>query len=427
MFIILDGHTERGCLSSLPTDVFISCNDGHPDSKCKVCTDNNCNKNIYPSNRQRCYRCDSSSDPNCEDEPNTLQACPIYQTSDGCVTQWVDGITRRGCSSEMTCKDLGRKNCRTCSGIGCNDIDLASQDIGKLGMFTGLPLTCYRCNGIESCSSSLGALDVCTGNIEQTCVTAFDEDGNVVARGCSDSLESTCQSDGKLCFDCKSNACNLARNENEFIDCISCDAENDKDCTFNVGSVKRSRKCYKTCMTALYPRTQDENPVYELVRTCLDDKDLDDRNICETSQDPKCKSCSGEKCNTDDLGSRKSCYQCKGDECQDPKQQTCRAVMDHDQCFVQWDETSSIVEMGCKSKYDPEEVNILLKAQQLWLCDEDNCNHFDNLPKAQRCLLCNSRTDSKCSTNPSEVKSTTNCAKEPYTQCYSRVFESKWM
>ncbi|TMW39937.1 hypothetical protein DOY81_014983, partial [Sarcophaga bullata] len=60
-----DGHTERGCLSN---------------SKCRICTDNNCNKNIYPSNRQRCYRCDSSSDPKCEDEPNTLQACPIYQT-----------------------------------------------------------------------------------------------------------------------------------------------------------------------------------------------------------------------------------------------------------------------------------------------------------------------------------------------------------
>lgn len=412
-------------MSSLSNENFISCHDGNPDSKCRICTDNNCNKSIYPSNRQICYRCDSSSDPNCENEPNVLQACPIYHTFDGCVTQWVDGITRRGCASEMDCNDLGRKNCRSCSGNGCNDINLASHDIGKVGIFTDLPLSCYTCNGTENCSSSIGALAVCTGNIEQTCTTVFDEEGNVIARGCSDSFENTCVSEGRLCYDCKSNGCNLAKSESEFVECVFCDADEDEDCSFNVDSVKRTRKCYKSCMTALYPRTKDEGPVYELIRTCLDDKDLDDRNSCEASQDPKCKSCSGEKCNTDELGTRKSCYQCIGDECQDLKPQTCRAVMDHDQCFVQWDETGSIIEMGCKSKYDPDEVNTLLKAKQLWLCDEDNCNHFDNLPAAQTCVLCNSKTDSKCAINPNDVETATTCAKMPYTHCYSRVLESK--
>ncbi|XP_065369864.1 uncharacterized protein LOC135962058 [Calliphora vicina] len=419
-----DGHTERGCLSKLPTDVFISCHDGNPNSKCRICTDHNCNNKIYPSNRQRCYRCNSSTDADCEDEPNVVQPCPLYQAQDACVVQWINGITHRDCASEITCEGLGRKNCRTCSENACNKLNLANEDIGDAGLFTDLPLNCYQCNSTEECKSSAVALGSCTENIKQTCTTVFNESGEVVGRGCSDSMENACSAEGNLCIDCKSNDCNVAKSENDYIDCVFCDAKNGDDCTFNVDAVKRTRKCYKGCMTALYPRTNDEHPVYELTRTCLDDKDLDDRNKCESSQDANCKSCSDEKCNKDDLGSRKSCYQCKGDECQIPKSQTCRAVLENDQCFLQWDETGSLIEMGCKSKYDPAEVDILVKEKYLWLCDEDNCNHIEDTPKSQTCVLCNSRTDSDCAIKPNDVQSSTTCGKAPYTQCYSRVLEN---
>lgn len=419
-----DGHTARGCLYSLPTDVFISCNDGDPNSKCRICTDDNCNKNIYPSNRQQCYRCDSSSDSSCESEPSTVQACPTYNASDACVTQLIDGVTRRACASEITCNGLSRKNCRTCSGSGCNSVNLVEEDIGLPGLFQGLPLNCYHCNGTDECQASNGLINVCSGNSQQTCTTAFNEAGDVTARGCSDSLDSLCSAEGNQCYDCKSNGCNLAKVESDFIDCVKCDAQDGDDCIFNVDEIKRTRKCYKSCMTALYPRTHDDSPVYELIRTCLDDKDLDDRDKCDASLDARCKSCTGANCNKDDLGTRKSCYHCQGDDCQIPKTQTCRGVMDKDQCFVQWNEKGEVVELGCKSKYDPTEVETLVKAQFLWLCDADNCNEFENTPATQTCVICNSRTDSNCSINPAAVTGETICDKIPYTQCYSRVLES---
>lgn len=340
------------------------------------------------------------------------------------MTQWINGITRRDCASEITCENLGRKNCRKCLDNACNNENLAAEDIGEVGLFTDLPLKCHQCNNTEECKIS--TVGVCTGNINQSCTTVFNKAGEVVGRGCSDSSESACSTEGNVCFDCKSNGCNLVTNESDYTDCVFCDSKNGDDCTFNVDAVKRTRKCFKSCMTALYPRTKDKHPVYELVRTCLDDKDLDERNLCESSKDPKCKSCSGANCNKDNIGSRKSCYQCKGDDCQLPTVKTCRGVMDNDQCFLQWDDTSSLVELGCKSKYNPAEVEILVKQKYLWLCNEDNCNHIENTPKSQTCVVCNSRTDGNCAIKPNEVLASTTCAKAPYTQCYSRVLESKY-
>ncbi|XP_073835559.1 uncharacterized protein [Musca autumnalis] len=419
-----DGHTERGCMYNLPIDEFVACNAGDPESKCRICAESDCNKNIFPSNRQQCHRCKSLTDANCEAGPNAVQACPLFVENDACVTQWVDGVTFRDCASELSCYGLNRKNCRECSESGCNDINLANEDIGEPGMFAEIPLTCYHCNGTEECEESTGTFNVCTGNNLQTCTVVFNSQGIVIQRGCSDLVDQTCIDAGNVCYDCKSTGCNSAKAESDYINCIFCDAQNDDDCTFNPDTILRTRKCHKGCMTALYPRTTDENPVYELMRTCLDDKNLDDRILCETSNDSKCRSCSGENCNKDEVGLRKSCYQCQGDECQNAQVQTCRAVMDNDQCFVQFDETGSIVELGCKSKYDPPEVMTLVTEKLLWLCDDDNCNHIDNLPQSQLCTLCNSLTDAECATNPESVQSYTTCGSLPYSQCYSRVLQS---
>lgn len=419
-----DGHTERGCLYNLPLDDFISCNNGNPDSKCRICADSDCNKNVYPSSRQQCYRCDSLTDPNCENEPSAIQACPVYVENDTCISQWVEGITRRGCASELSCDGLNRKNCRQCLDNGCNDVNLANEDIGKIGMFTDLPLSCYHCKGIDECQESTGVFNVCLGDEQQTCTVAFNDEGIVVQRGCSESVDQVCMDTGNICFDCKSPGCNSASNEDDYINCIYCDSQDGDDCIFDPHSITRTRKCHKSCMATLYARTKDENPVYELIRTCLDDKALDDRISCESNDDPKCMACTEENCNTHDVGQRKSCYQCKGDECQNPQTQTCRAVMENDQCFVQFDETGSIVELGCKSAYDPPEVVTLVTAKLLWLCDEDNCNHIDNVPQSQTCTLCNSATDEKCATTPKAIESFTSCVSLPYSQCYSRILSS---
>lgn len=411
----------------MPTEIFVACNTGDPDSNCRICAENECNKNIYPSSRQQCHRCNSLIDVNCEGEPNSVQPCPLFVKNDACVTQWVDGVTRRDCATELNCDGLNRKNCRQCSEFGCNDINLANEDIGKVGVFADLPLTCYHCNGTEECQQSIGNLNVCTNNIHQTCTVVFNTEGNVIQRGCSDIVDHVCTEAGNVCYDCKSTGCNTAKKELDYINCIFCDSQSDVECTFNANNITRTRKCQGGCMTALYPRTKDDVPVYELMRTCLDDKNLDDRLSCEAKEDPQCKSCSEENCNKDQVGLHKSCYQCIGNECQNAQAQLCRSVMNNDQCFVQFDESGSVIELGCKSKYDPSEVVTLVTAKLLWLCDDDNCNHIDNLPQSQSCTLCNSLSDTECSTNPEHVVSYTTCNSLPYSHCYSRILQSKFV
>ncbi|CAD7013300.1 unnamed protein product [Ceratitis capitata] len=419
------GHTVRGCISTLNNTEFLSCHEGTPGEFCRICTESNCNANIYPSSRQRCYRCNSADDPSCEKEPSTSTVCPLFDEDDYCVTKLIDGVVHRGCATELQCEGgVTSKTCRTCEDNSCNDYVFEEYPIGNPGYFQVLPLNCYRCNGTEECGgSSLGNIRKCEGNILQTCTTVFNQtSGGVIGRGCSDTWLAECDADESKCYDCKSNGCNVAKNEEDYIDCIFCDAQTDERCLTDVDRITSTRKCYKSCVTALYNRTDDATPVRELLRSCLDDMDLDDREICTSGGDSSCVACDTENCNTAEVGERISCYQCVGDECQEPVAKTCRAVTEGDQCFVEYDETGSIVELGCKSKYDPAEVKLRIIAKQLWLCDGENCNSIDGLPaERQVCTICSSLTDQNCAIAPSKVTAQTTCAKRPYNQCYSRL------
>lgn len=344
------------------------------------------------------------------------------------MSKLIDGIVHRGCGTELKCdgpKDS--KTCRTCEDSFCNDYVFTEYPIGKPGIFQELPLNCYNCNGTEECSGSFGNVGKCENNIYQTCTSIFNTtDGQLIGRGCSDAWEEVCADDKYKCYDCKSSGCNVAETADDYIDCIFCDAQVDERCLTDVGKIGQSRACYKSCVTALYNRTNDATPVRELIRTCLDDMDLDDREICADGKDANCKACNEEYCNDANVGKRISCYQCAGDECQNPVTKTCRAVTEGDQCFVEYDETRSVVELGCKSKYDPAEVKERIIAKRLWLCDGENCNTIDATPERQMCTICNSITDPNCAISPQNVTSQTTCARSPYTQCYSRLLRSKY-
>lgn len=344
------------------------------------------------------------------------------------MTKLIDGIVHRGCGTELEC-DGGEdsKTCRTCEDSYCNDYVFTEYPIGNPGIFQELPLNCYNCNGTEECSASLGNVRKCQNNIYQTCTSVFNAtDGQLIGRGCSDAWEEACDDNENNCYDCKSNGCNVARTPDDYIECIFCDAQVDERCLTDVSKIQQRRACYKSCVTTLYNRTNDATPVRELIRTCLDDMDLDDREICADGNDANCKACDEEYCNDASVGERISCYQCVGDECQSPVAKACRAVTEGDQCFVEYDETRSIVELGCKSKYDPAEVRERIIAKRLWLCDGENCNTIDATPSSQLCALCNSITDANCAIAPQNVTSQTTCARAPYTQCYSRVLSGKY-
>lgn len=345
------------------------------------------------------------------------------------MTKVVGGVTSRGCGSELACGALGRKDCRSCFGANCNTVDLIDEHIGDPGLWQGLPINCYTCEG-EDCVISTGLVQSCGNNKLQTCTTVFSQEGKVVARGCSDLVATGygayCDASPSDCLECKSSGCNLAVSKADYVDCIFCDAQTNANCTVNVEDVSRTRKCYKTCMTALYPRTTDADPPYDLTRTCLDDKDFDEREKCEA--DAFCRSCSGAACNTQLVPEvRNTCYYCKGDSCQLPTVSACHSYTSQEQCFILFDEVGTAIEMGCKSDYNPIDVRSLLLSKKLFLCNEDNCNALENLPPTRSCRLCNSRTDQFCATDPRNVASSTSCNQLPITDCYTRVLDGELM
>lgn len=240
-------------------------------------------------------------------------------------------------------------------------------------------------------------------------------------RGCSDILASKCSTED--CYECRSHGCNNMTNNAELIECVSCDAANDENCYYDYELVNATRKCQGHCITALYPRTSDAGAPLELVRTCLDDLDLDDREACAEGTLTNCVACNTANCNSVEIGTHGSCNVCSGSaNCANPQSKTCRAVAasgQQEQCFIQVDESDQVSEMGCLSQYNVSDVTALQSEKRLWQCTGENCNVISALPDPQECLLCSSRTDTNCSVAPDQTTTFTTCSNTLNTDCYA--------
>ena len=427
----IEGVTHRGCLSDVNDDVYNDCSSGNSNS-CDVCKSNNCNSQIYPEGRRSCIQCDSAIFPGCEANAEDFTSiCPIYVENEKCVTKLDGERTIRGCASEITCDVSNRDTCRICDGNdNCNTVNLLQSYVGEPGKWQGLPLNCYHCEGDE-CTSGNGILNKCEGNNLQTCMTVFSRDGIVEKRGCSDVVKSShsdyCDENSDKCFACKSNGCNNAKNLNDYVDCYFCDASNNNNCAIDFDTSKaKTRKCHKSCMVALYPRTSANDPSYEVSRSCLDDLDLDDREACADGETELCKACDGSLCNVMNVpDERFECFKCVDDDCEDMEPKKCSSYHANDQCYVLFDNQSSIANVGCRSEYEIDVVTELIKQKQMILCNGKNCNAPQLLPKPNLCSVCDSAENPLCATNPNLVGNIERCAALPYTDCYTRVNSRK--
>ncbi|XP_017868180.1 PREDICTED: uncharacterized protein LOC108617050 [Drosophila arizonae] len=283
------------------------------------------------------------------------------------------------------------------------------------------PINCYICTSPEQCSASTGQLQKCENNDAQSCVAVFDSTGAVIQRGCSDSLEATCSAQDADCYECRSHGCNNLKDNKQLIECVLCDAQDDENCVFDIELVTERRTCNEKCITALYPRTGDKDSPLELVRTCLDDLDLDDREECAAGLFANCVACDSASCNQAELGVRSSCNACTGGNCDRPESKTCRAVVPSgaEQCFIQLDENNKIDEYGCFSQYNVSDAAALQREKRIWTCSGENCNVLSALPTPQSCKLCSSRTDKNCAVDPSNLLAETLCSHPLNTDCYA--------
>lgn len=419
-----NGTTQRGCLSSLEGDEFLTCLNNN-DPSCFSCPGGICNNKVFPETRLRCHQCNSETDANCGKDIQG-KVCPIYDENDSCVSSWVEGVTYRGCGSELKCLESDESKCKVCKTNHCNTHELEGEPeveqggVGEPGLWQDLPLNCYKCEG-SNCDDKV-LLSKCDNNNLQVCTTVFGASGSIEKRGCSDEVDSThaayCKSNPGKCISCKSNGCNIENALDDHIDCAFCDSEKEPTCAF--GSTGATRKCHKSCMTAFYPVSlNDPNPSYALSRSCLDDKEMDDHETC---QGELCSKCSTENCNDQKFPeNRLSCHRCNGDECETPTSQVCNRYRANDVCFTLVDESNSVIQKGCGSDLLSPYIDELLKTKKMYTCEGNDCNSFENLPQAEYCSLCNSKTDPFCATNPLNVASKTKCDVQGYNQCYSRT------
>lgn len=410
--INLQGHTVRGCLSNLERELFANCVLGN-DKLCKTCEGiEGCNREVFPEDRLQCNRCNSSTTSECESNGVNLEICPVHVEGGSCVSTYENGVTIRGCDTEVTCSTGESENtCISCKGNGCNDVNLAA--LGIVGLWQDLPLNCEHCKG-ESCSNENNwILRSCSNNKYQTCTTVFSASGDVIERGCSDTVKASqseyCAANPSKCVNCKSNGCNNFDNENELVECYTCGV--DDDC------LTKTVKCAGKCMVAEHPLTG------EAYRGCLNDKDLDDREQCD--KDNTCKTCDKAKCNDFDLSpilpTTRTCYRCPGNDCESIVPETCNGV-GFEQCYTLIGDGQSVVGMGCKSSLADDFVNEQLRAKKIYLCDGDLCNNYEKLEKPMKCLSCNSEHNTECATfGYGEEK---ECRVMPYYECYKKVLPS---
>lgn len=331
------------------------------------------------------------------------------------MTALSGNITVRGCKTLVHCDTNDSSTCRSCFGTGCNSIDLLNkQNDGYHGVWQNLPLKCYTCEG-EHCTYSLGRSASCsTSNIEQDCMTVFDEHGRVERRGCSDEVENYrdlyCRQNSERCFKCKSNECNIAWSMEEYIDCLFCDSAKTPLCILNPDGFQ-TRKCFKACMVAMKSEA--------IIRSCLDDKESWEQSQCQLNKTSNCSTCFGDSCNNFVFPpDRLKCHICTNSSCSKSVSKYCEKYDSNDFCFAKY-EYGLVDMMGCVSSQNASDIAEWTAQNKLYKCGSNDCNALSNLPNAV-CLSCDSSKQPACAQDPSDVNTFKTCA-TPTDQCFTRI------
>ena len=335
------------------------------------------------------------------------------------MTALSGNVTVRGCQSSIHCDANDSETCRFCFGSECNSIDLLNKkDDNYHGVWQDLPLACHTCEG-DHCLHSLGPSVTCSSrNINQDCMTVFNEFGQVERRGCSDDVEDYkdlyCRLHPERCFRCKSNECNIAWSTEEYVNCTFCDSSNELLCVQNPEySGFKTRKCYKQCMVALKGQ--------QVIRSCLDDKEMWVQHQCQSGS-KECLACNGNNCNKFTFPEdRLKCHVCTDSSCTNSVTQNCEIYTNGDYCFAKY-ENDLVDVMGCASSQNTSDLEKWAAEKKLYKCEGNDCNQLALLPKNGVCLSCNSSKTTNCAQNPLQVSTTEICL-AINNECFTTIDE----
>uniref|UniRef100_A0A1B0CVG9 Putative conserved secreted protein n=1 Tax=Lutzomyia longipalpis TaxID=7200 RepID=A0A1B0CVG9_LUTLO len=141
--VVANGKTIRGCLQDLDGSTSTFC----PSNNCQICSNNNCNSNIFPSDRITCHQC--NDEENCYMDMtsigNVAYPCRNYALDDQCYTVLEGSVVYRGCLSDRTLEkatcDAAGDLCYKCSEQGCNSeaVEVPPEPTERIW--------CHQCRG----------------------------------------------------------------------------------------------------------------------------------------------------------------------------------------------------------------------------------------------------------------------------------------
>lgn len=327
---------------------------------------------------QKCFACDSQSDPNCATLQGDLpeKVCDDYL--DSCKVYVKPNMTtHRGCFKEMLGDGIECSpqsvNCKQCFESNCN---------GEV--FPANRLSCFHCKGpnydhecYKDVEKNFELGYPCeTYNFRDSCYLHVTDD-NVVHRGCvSDSDAELCLNDSDKCKTCQASDCNSESvMKAPEISCITCDTTNGENCNWGwrtsfANKCKKDRFFYEqeTCYVLAFSD--------QTIRGCTLDG-----NVCRTS--PRCDLCKGNACNQYNTV-QQFCYQCTSDEdircMREPfntENVTCEGIVEYEHrgCYT-WVDSEKKVKRGCFSEFSAaDRIDCGNDDENCKRCvDGDNCN-----------------------------------------------------
>ncbi|XP_055700163.1 uncharacterized protein LOC129799898 [Phlebotomus papatasi] len=317
--VVPNGKTVRGCSQELDEDISTFC----PSNNCELCTTNNCNNVIFPSDRISCYQCNDPED--CDKDMGSIgrqaEVCQNYNFDDQCYTVQDGETVYRGCmsdvSQEKTVCEMAGDSCAKCSESGCNFAAIVppteppTTTTTTTEATTPAPLLrCHQCIGLinTGCSYYQQPLQSynCNNNLPpgetQRCYTSVQ--GNVVHRGCTS--DGFCNSND--CEFCDFHDCNDGSKAT--MSCIQCnslqgndeDGERCKNEPEDITSTpcpldKYYRETDSGCYSVSYNQTDNSGELITsyVERGCIYNNALATR--CYDDEDDSCVLCQGDGCN----------------------------------------------------------------------------------------------------------------------------------
>uniref|UniRef100_A0A336LNX4 CSON014778 protein n=1 Tax=Culicoides sonorensis TaxID=179676 RepID=A0A336LNX4_CULSO len=468
--------TFRGCLNTdtiSPTVTEIC-----------ICNGDNCNKDICPKQRLKCFQCQGTS--NCVKMQNLEpKVCSKYIEGDQCyVYVEDDGKTHRGCVSD---EGNGPQRCNA-----LKDLCIKSQFNNQPGVTSDF--SCVRCESSatdDSCASKTDrdtCPDVYLGRSPE-CFTI--NDGEKITRDCYQGTNiqkcvnagtqcKRCDFDGcnnevfksikcKKCENCQSNVasgyCFVEKDNDNDLACYHKEEANTvtyRDCTINSPNVtacvcrdnlcndfdcpENRLKCHQCegCLTIqpsdvkfncpnydpndqCYTLLDDSESPEKIYRGCLSDKDTLGVEKCKN--DPKHCITSTEENNQPGFSDSFSCVQCRTD-----------TIDQTDECFnATVAETCGDIplgrEIGCFTLMDGEKlIRDCYYGPKMKECDDDpdNCeicseSECNTKPfRSLNCRKCDSNKDKSCSDQKGDDSQFGFCFAERFSEeelaCYRHEF-----